>query len=267
MTFELLPTLSDALRILSETSGKTWTRTDFFKAVIDQALPLRATTPNGCGAVIEGMGRQHDAGLPALGYRRHALLSLAAMKNLAVNGETESKDVAFEPGDAEFMPWPTIKARRLALKQELDALPRPVTAKDWDEYSTIFMGESDVVVLSQWVTVTDETCRVPAETIDELLALTPRCEPSQSTGATTRSVHLIKRKSVDGPIEQAIQKAGSSSIGAVWPILRDMAYNEVLPFTGRVDGAALEYTDDNNKLEMLSREATRKKINRWHNSA
>jgi len=263
MTFELLPTLSDALRILSETSGKTWTRTDFFKAVIDQALPLRATTPNGCGAVIEGMDRQHGAGLPALGYRRHALLSLAAMKNLAVNGETESKDVALESGDSDFMPWPAIKARRLVLKQALDKLPRPIADRDWDEYSTVFMGESDVVLLSQWVTVTDETCRVPAETMDELLALTPGPAPVSNGKAEIGVKHRMSQNLLDGPIKAAIDRACSLFYQDVWIHLREIAKDGTPPFTGVVEGNKLGFVDDNNKYKELSKDALRKRMQKY----
>lgn len=262
MTFELLPSLSDALRILSETTGTTWTREMFFKAVIDHSLPLWATTPNGCRPVIESMGKQYDADLPELGYRRHALLSRYAIRDLAMHRQTASKDVAFEPGDSEHMTWQAIKARRLALQQDCEQRPRPMTAEDWDEHQATFMGESDVIVLSQWVTVTDDTCHVPNETIQELQAITPARAAHSAHRTSMSTVHLIKRNCLDGPIEAAIQKAGSTAIGAVWSILRDMAFNEVAPFTGGVDGAALEYTNDENELTMLTREALRKRLSR-----
>lgn len=263
MTFELLPTLSDALRILSETSGKTWTRTDFFKAVIDQELPLRATTPDGCWPVIESMGKQHDAGLPNVGYRRHALLSQAAIKNLAMNGETICKDVALEPGDAGFMPWPAIKAGRLVLKQALDQLPRPVSDGDWHDYSTVFMGESDVVILSQWVTVTDETCRVPTETIDELLTLTPRSAPVSNGKAGIVVKHRMSQNLLDGPIKAAIDRAGSLSYQDVWIQLREIAKDGTPPFTGVVEGNKLGFVDDNNKFKELSKDALRKRMEKY----
>jgi hypothetical protein len=205
------------------------------------------------------MGNQYDAALPALGYRRHALLSLAAMKNLAVNGETASRHVAFEPGDAEFMPWPAIKARRLVLMQELDQLPRPAPDRDWDEYSTVFMGESDVIVLSQWVTVTDDTCRGPAETIEELLALTPKAAASSIKAVPARK-HLMKRNSLDGMIELAIQRANSTSIGEVWVQLREIALEGMLPFTAFVDAAGFEYTDNDGKPAVLTKAALKMRL-------
>lgn len=266
MTFELLLTLPGALRTLSESTGKTWGRADFFKAVIDHALPLRAATPSDCWPVNESMGKQHHAGLATLGYRRHALLSLYAIKNLAMHGEAVAKDVAFELGDVEFMPWPAIKARRLVLNRERDQLPRPVTAKDWDEYSTVFMGESDVIVLSQWVTVTDETCRVPTETIEELLALTPKPAASAIEAASARK-HLMKRNSLDGVIELAIKRANSTSIGEVWVHLREIALDGTPPFTGLVDAEGYTYTDDDDKTDVMTKTKLKMRLVKHRNAA
>lgn len=108
---------------------------------------------------------------------------------------------------------------------------------------------------------------LPHETIAELQALAPKRMPVTAKSAFANTVHLIKRNCLDGPIEAAIQKADSTAIGAVWSILRDMAINEVVPFTGRVEGAALEYTNDDNQLAQLSREALRKRIDRLKKAA
>jgi hypothetical protein len=264
MTFEQTLTLSDALRILSETTGASWTRADFFKAVIDQSLPMWATTPSDCWPVTESMGKQHDAGLSSLGYRRYALLSHVAIKNLAMHGEATSCDVALTPGDAEFMPWPAIKARRLMLQHEFEQLPRPLTAQQWEERPANFMGESDVVVLSQRVTVTDDTCRVPTETIQELKVLAPQPVQVSKGSAVTGIKHRMSRNLLDGPIRSAIDRASSSSYQDVWIHLREIAKDGTLPFTGLVEGNKLGFIDDNNKYKTLSKDALRKRLDKYH---
>lgn len=263
MTLQFHLTLDEALCFLTDKTGTTWTTTRFYDAVLKHSLPLRATTPNDCLPIIESMGQQHEAGLPALGHRRHALLLTSAIRDLALHGETQTRMVALEPGDPGFMDWAAIKARRLELDhsahsaEEWEALWPGTRWVDGD-----FMGESEVVVLSEQVKVTDQTCRVPAETLEALQLLAPERMSSISTSAPTKVVHLIKRNSLDAPIERAIELAGSTTIGDVWPQLRDLAEKELLPFTGHIDGAALEYTNDDNQVDMLTREAVRKRLAR-----
>lgn len=241
----------------------------FFKAVIDRSLTLRAATPSDCLPVIESTGQQHNAGFPELGYRRHALLSRNAIMNLAVHGEAETKDVALEPGDPDFMTWPEIKARRQ--QREVELAQRAFPADEWDALPAWsrwrpaeFMGESDVYTLSQWVKVTDDTCRVPRETIEELLekAQPKRAQPVSSV-AIGGTKHLIKRNSLDGPLEQAMQRAGSTSTGNVWVHLRELALEGTLPFTGLVQDDALHYTNDKKQHAMLSKEALKKRLQKY----
>lgn len=265
MAFELLPSLPEALRILSETTSTPWTRDKFFNAVIKHALPLRSTTPNDCWPVIESMGKQYDPDLPILGHRRLALLPFHAIKNLAMHKEAETVQVAFEPGDYEFVSWLKIKEIRVKLKHELDQKPRPMTEREWSEHSATFMGESDVVILSKWVTVTDDTCRVPPETIAELQALSSSGEISpeaQRMSTVPATQHRTRRNSLDAPIEKAIKAAGSIASSDVWVQLRESALRGDPPFTGEIEGSTLHYTNDDNQVKPLTKAALKKRIER-----
>ena len=268
MTLLFLHTLAEALRVLTDKTGTTWTSTLFYNAVIKHSLPLRATTPNDCQPVIESMGQQHGAGLPALGHRRHALLLTSAIRDLALHGETQTRMVALEPGDPGFMDWTAIKARRLELDQGAH------TAEEWEALwpgtrwvDGDFMGESEVVVLSHWVRVTDGTCRVPAETIETLQGL--RSTVAQNSGPTPISgvKHRMVRNSLDGAIEAAIKLAGSTSSPDVWVQLRELAKDGTPPFTGLVEGDKLVYVDDNNEIATLSKDALRKRLDKYRSSA
>ncbi|MBV6324908.1 hypothetical protein [Duganella violaceipulchra] len=238
----------------------------FFNAVIANSLPLRATTPIGCNPVIESIGEQRNAHFPPLGYRRHALLSRATTMNLAMHGEATTTGVALEPGDPDYMTWQEIKARRLHRAHELAHAPHTVEQLDaqphWERWlPEDFMGESEVFMLSQWVTVTDETCRVPTETIEELQANgAPTAEQPHSHRAIVGIKHLIKRNSMDGPIEAAIKRAGTMSSGAVWIHLRDLALDGTPPFTGLVEDERLHFTDDKNRPTSLSKNALKMRL-------
>jgi hypothetical protein len=269
MTSKSLFTLQEALKILSDRTGALWTRDALLHAIIEHSLPLRATTPNGCREVIYSMGEEHDSGLPELGHRRHALLMTSAVRNLATHGEASSKMVALEPGDPGFQSWAEIKARRLVLDhanhspQDWEAL--------WPESKWVdgdYLGESSDVTLSESVSVNDQPCRVPDETIDELLlnsrlhALTPESSPADSPAPLNVTRHRLRRNSLDAPIEQAIKLAGSMALSDVWVQLRELALGGIAPFTGVLDGDKFMYTDDDNKLAYFSRVALKARLRR-----
>jgi len=67
--------------------------------------------------------------------------------------------------------------------------------------------------------------------------------------------HGIKtrRNILDGAIDKAIEKAGSDSTDAVFLALRDMALEEVSPFTGDIEGNELFFTTYDNKLGALTK--------------
>jgi len=270
MTLKSLYTLQEALYILSDRTGAVWTREALLQAIIEHSLPLRATTPNACREVIYSMGEEYESGFPELGRRRHALLMTSAVRNLATHGEASSKMVALEPGDPGFQSWAEIKARRLVLDyanhnpQDWEAL--------WPESKWVdgdYMGESSDVTLSESVNVNDQTCRVPVETIEELLANS--CPHAQMpVPATTAPItaplkvtkHRLRRNSLDAPIERAIALAGSKALSDVWVQLRELALDGVAPFTGVLDGDKLVYTDDDNKLAYFSRVALKARLRR-----
>ena len=268
MTLKTLYTLQESLKILSDRMGAAWTRGDLLQAMIKHSLPLRATTPNGCREVIYSMGKQHKAGLPDLGYRRHALMLTSTIKELLIHGESRTNLVGLEPGDPEYQSWAEIKARRLVLRHSEHT--RHQWEALWPDSKWVdgdYMGESSVVTFSKSVNVNDETCRVPVETIEELLALspsekTPAPQPAAAHDATNIK-HRIKRNSLDDPIEMAIKRAGSTSLGAVWVHLRIIALEDVLPFTGLVEDDALYFTNDNNQPAKLGKDALRKRLEKY----
>ena len=268
MIMKSLFTLQEALKILSDRTGAVWTRDNLLQAIIKHSLPLRATTPNGCREVIYSMGEEYESGFPELGHRRHALLMTSAVRNLATHGAASSEMVALEPGDPGFQSWAEIKARRLVLdyanhsSQDWEAL--------WPESKWVdgdYMGESSDVTLSVSVSVNDQTCRVPVEAIEELLALSPlvklQAPPPVAAHSVTNIQHRLKRNSLDGPIETAIKRAGSTTLGAVWVHLRDIAQDGALPFTGLVEDDALYFTNDNSRPAKLGKDALRKRLEKY----
>ena len=72
----------------------------------------------------------------------------------------------------------------------------------------------------------------------------------------------LRRNSLDPAIDEAIKQAQSTELAAVYLILKAMALDEVMPFTGVLDGGALCYTDDENNPAKLTREALGKRLNR-----
>lgn len=74
--------------------------------------------------------------------------------------------------------------------------------------------------------------------------------------------HKLRKNSLDAPIEKAIKQAGGQDTAAVYVQLRELALNCEPPFTGALDGAALCYTNDNNKPDKLTKSALGKRLKR-----
>lgn len=72
----------------------------------------------------------------------------------------------------------------------------------------------------------------------------------------------LRTNTLDAPIAEAIKSAGSTKVGDVYPKLRELALDEVVPFNGRTDGDALCYTDDYNLVKKLTKNALRKRLDR-----
>jgi hypothetical protein len=81
---------------------------------------------------------------------------------------------------------------------------------------------------------------------------------------TTTKIHRLKtrRDVLDPVLDSAIQEAGCLDLNAVFLVLRRMAINEVLPFTGHIENDALLYTNGNNKVVRLTKEALRQRLKR-----
>ena len=72
----------------------------------------------------------------------------------------------------------------------------------------------------------------------------------------------LRRNSLDPAIDEAIKQAGSDELAAVYLKLKAMALDEVMPFTGALDGDALCYTDDENNPAKLTKDALGKRLKR-----
>lgn len=77
-----------------------------------------------------------------------------------------------------------------------------------------------------------------------------------------KRVIKLRRDILDPAIDKAIDRVGSSDLAAVWLKLKDLAIAEELPFTGVPEGAALCYTDVNDKPKKLTKAALGKRLNR-----
>lgn len=174
MDIPALLTVVEALALLTTLSGRPWTRTSFFSLVVDLALPMRSITPSGACPVIAAGEEFVSAQLPYPG-RRLAVLSTPQIKDLWLYGETHTRSVALEPGEPGHLAWDEIKGRRKVLNRSLQS-PELWNEK-WSDgawHDGEFMGECAFSLFNDVVQVTDDTCRVPRETIMELLAVFTR---------------------------------------------------------------------------------------------
>lgn len=263
--FISLLTLPEALQSLEQKTGRRWTRGDFFANVIRQSLPLRSTTPFTTSAVHRAGSEVVSAELSDGLTRPMAALQTRHVKDLWVHGEAGTKLVALDAGQAGFLTWEQIKSRRIELNRER------TSPQDWNQlwpdsdwHDGEFMGESDSIFLSETVTVTDQSLRVPAETIDELVGqLSPKRQgAAASVTIPTRQVRRLTANSIDALIEKAIGLAGGPETGPVFLQLKEMALQGVAPFTGQVDGTSLIYTDDRNTVARLSKDLLRRRLSR-----
>ncbi|MBX9849176.1 MAG: hypothetical protein K2X64_07775, partial [Rhodocyclaceae bacterium] len=74
--------------------------------------------------------------------------------------------------------------------------------------------------------------------------------------------HKLRRNFLDAAIEEAILKAGSLDTAAVFLHLREMALNSKIPFTGLIEGAALLYTREDQKIGRLNKPNLGKRLKR-----
>jgi hypothetical protein len=182
MDIPALLTLSEALDELSNKSVQAWPRSRLFHLVVQLALPVRGIAPDMARPVIAaGEEGFVSARLPYPG-RRLAVLSTPQIKDLWIHDECVTWSVALEPGEPGYLDWSTIKARREAMSRSAYT-PEAWNAKwpDSNWHDGEFMGECGVSLFDEAVRVTDDTCRVPRETVEELLAYVAR-EEEEGTG-------------------------------------------------------------------------------------
>ena len=259
-------TLHEALTALEEKTGLKWQRNDFFAGVVRLSLRLRSATPATSSTIMHtGAGRLHVV-LPNAKGRPMAAMLTRHVHDLWHHGEASTDLVVFEEGQPGFLTWEQVTRRRKELDRE--ATDPEVWNSKWpdsDWHDGDFMGESDSVFLSEVVTVTDLTVRVPAEAIDELLAGFKPRRPSvkaAESGLVKRQVRRLTANSIDALIERAIGLAGCVDTGPVFLHLKELALQEVPPFTGRIDGDSLIYTSDQNNLTKLSKDLLRRRLKR-----
>ncbi|WP_316893458.1 hypothetical protein [Ralstonia mannitolilytica] len=71
---------------------------------------------------------------------------------------------------------------------------------------------------------------------------------------------IAKRTNIlDPEIDDAIKQLGLD-VNRIYPYLRERALSEEAPFKGVASNGALEYTDANNKVKVLTREALAKRL-------
>ena len=172
MPIPAILTLEETLSLLAAESGRNWSRSGFFNLVVDRALPLRAITPETVCPVVASGEEFVSAQLPYPG-RRLAVLSTPQIKDLWLYGATHTRSVALEPGEPGYLNWDEIEARREVLNRSAHS-PESWNAKwpDGNWHDGELMGECGFSLFNDVVHVTDTTCRVPRETIAELLAVT-----------------------------------------------------------------------------------------------
>lgn len=81
-------------------------------------------------------------------------------------------------------------------------------------------------------------------------------------------LHKQRGNSLDIAIDKAIKKAGCDEMAAVYMALHELALNgDALPFTGTREGHSLGYTNDNDELVYLTKNALGKRLGRLRNKA
>jgi hypothetical protein len=103
---------------------------------------------------------------------------------------------------------------------------------------------------------TDTADAAKVEAAPAKLKPVPMATPAQVTQ------NKLRRNSLDPAIDEAIKEAGKVELAAVYLKLKALALDEVMPFTGVLDGDALCYTDDENKPAKLTKNALGKRLKR-----
>lgn len=145
-----------------------------------------------------------------------------------------------------------IESNKSDLKQALEL--QPVIEQHILEAARLLNGLSGVP-LPPWLTQTE----TPAPATTETSRATANVSPPQTNGGITR--HKLRTNSLDAPIQEAIAKAGTTKMAAVFQTLKERALaGDAQPFNGSFEGGALVYTNDKNEQATLSKDALGKRI-------
>lgn len=268
LNFPAVVPLADALSVLKKATGRDWSRNEFLRAVCQQSLPMRAATPNGARAVLPAFGGFVDAGLADVGKRRLAVLLTRHVNDLLVHGQSETLLVALEPDDPDFIAWEAIKMRREVLARASHTVEEwNVKWPDSDWHDGELMGESELARFEAAVQVTDETCRVPRETLVELIEADrarggqPHSAAAEATLTCPHKVHRLRRNTLDVVIDKAIHAAADDSPQEVYVALRELALEGVPPLLAPTSDG-IRFTTDDNEVGHLTKDALRSRLKR-----
>lgn len=84
----------------------------------------------------------------------------------------------------------------------------------------------------------------------------------QNQSVSGKKVNKQRRDILDPAIDEAINRAGNKELADVYLRLKELAKDEYPPFTGVFKGNALCYTNSNDELAELSKDALRHRLNR-----
>lgn len=88
----------------------------------------------------------------------------------------------------------------------------------------------------------------------------PKFIENKSNIKTKKTTHKLNRNILDRVIDEAIDQAGNMELADVFLNLKELALNGTAPFTSGIDGNSLIYTNNNNKLAKLTKNALGKRL-------
>ncbi|CAE6878720.1 hypothetical protein [Paraburkholderia domus] len=124
---------------------------------------------------------------------------------------------------------------------------------------------SDFATWAVWVMKLDEfppELAALATVLAAPLSDASTAEASQPIPVAINSSFKIRRNILDPAIEKATGMTGNKDTAAVFLALKNMALNGEAPFTGQVSNGNLCYTDDNNTVVYLTKNALRARLRR-----
>lgn len=260
-----ISTITEALSALDKLTGRTWTDSELFDLTSHLGIELHASAPITAKVIVQELvkGKGLVAKFGGMPTRASGLASLLPwqVSQLWVSGETLANR-AYSGGDRE--------------------------------------EEGEYILFDEPVRVTREQVRIRSETLQYIIKIwqnaqsgrwikdnsapegmryqsgpawmfpLPSAAPTapkkeaESTNAKSTQVKInkLRRNSLDPAIDKAINLAGNTKLADVYLQLKELAMEEVKPFTGSFDGGALCYTDDNDQPAKLTKNALGKRL-KW----